>query len=506
MSTHINYSLDYMIDSKAYFKMSRTCVIVPTYNNQGTLVQVLDRLQPFIEDILVVNDGSTDDTETLLKQYKHPIELISYPKNRGKGHALRLAFKAALSKGFENAITIDSDGQHYPEDLPLFAAAMQQHPGALIVGNRKLVQENMAGKSTFANYFSNFWFMVQTWQYLPDTQTGYRVYPLRKLRGTRFLTCRYEAELELLVYQAWHGVKLVSTPIRVYYPPKEERVSHFRPFHDFMRISLLNTVLCMLSVCYGWWSMLLHSSFVQQMKIRLLTFWDLLFALVSALVLPLPMVFFFKWFLPQTDRQKLKYHKILCAYFRFLLYHIPGVKVKVHNPNKEFFAKPAILFSNHQSHLDLLSILSLSPRIVAMTNQWVWNFWIYKPVLRYLEYYPATEGLENSEEHIASLLKRGYSIVIFPEGTRSAECKILKFRRGAFYLAELLQADMVPIYLDGTGRVFPKKKTIINPGKIDIHIGKRVLSTDTSMGDNYREKTRNWHKYYEAIDNEKPFE
>ncbi|MBR0037215.1 MAG: glycosyltransferase [Bacteroidales bacterium] len=494
-----------MTDCKAYFKATHTCVIVPTYNNQGTLIQVLERLQPFADDILVVNDGSTDNTQQLLENYQHPITLVSYPQNQGKGYALRQGFQKALSLGFENAITIDSDGQHYPEDLPLFADAMQKHPGALIVGNRKLVQENMAGKSTFANYFSNFWFMVQTWQYLPDTQTGYRVYPLRKLRGTRFLTSRYEAELELLVFQAWHGVKLVSTPIRVYYPPKEERVSHFRPFHDFMRISLLNTVLCILCLCYGWWSMVWHSSPVRSLRVRLLTIWDLTFALVSAMLVPLPLVFIFKWFLPKTDRQKLKYHKILCAYFRFLLHHIPGVKVTLDNPYREQFAKPSILFCNHQSHLDLLSVLSLSPRVVAMTNQWVWDFWIYKPVLRYLEYYPATEGLENSEGHIESLLKRGYSIVIFPEGTRSAACKILKFRRGAFYLAETLKADMVPVFLDGTGRVFPKKETMIYPGEIRIHVGKRFSADDTSTGENYREKTRYWHKYYENIDFEKPF-
>lgn len=494
-----------MTDCKAFLKATHTCVIVPTYNNQGTLVQVLDRLQPFAEDILVVNDGSTDDTEKLLKNYPHPISLVSYQSNRGKGHALRVGFQTALSMGFEYAITIDSDGQHYPEDLPLFADAMQKHSGALIVGNRKLVQENMAGKSTFANYFSNFWFMIQTWQYLPDTQTGYRVYPLKELRATRFLTSRYEAELELLVFQAWHGVKLVSTPIRVYYPPQEERVSHFRPFQDFMRISVLNTVLCVLCLCYGWWSMLFHAEFVKRIGYRLLTCWDLLFALVAALLVPLPLVFVFKWFLPQTDRHKLKYHKILCAYFRFLLHHIPGVKVTISNPYKEQFAKPSILISNHQSHLDLLSILSLSPRVVAMTNQWVWNFWIYKPVLRYLEYYPASEGLENSEGHIESLLKRGYSIVIFPEGTRSAECKILKFHRGAFYLAETLQADIIPIYLDGTGRVFPKKETMIYPGKISIFIGKRIPATDKLTGENYREKTRYWHRYYETIDQEKPF-
>lgn len=488
-----------MTDCKIYFKEVRACAIVPTYNNQGTVVQVLDRLFPYIDDIFVVNDGSTDETDSLLSKYADSITLISYKENQGKGFALRTGFERAKEQGFDYAITIDSDGQHYPEDLPLLAEAMEKNPGALIVGNRKLVQKNMAAKSSFANYFSNFWFMVQTWRYLPDTQTGYRVYPLQHLHGLKFLTSRYEAELELLVFSAWHGVKLVSTPVRVFYPSQEERVSHFRPFWDFLRISILNTVLCVLSVCYGWWAIIYHSAFAYRLRRGLITAWCLLFALISAILLPLPLVFIFKRFLPNTEQYKFRYHKILCSYFRFLLYHIPGVKIKIDNPNEETFTRPAIIISNHQSHLDLLSILSLSPRIVAMTNSWVWNFWAYKPVLQYLEYYPTTGGLENNETHVKDLLERGYSVLIFPEGTRSEKCNILKFHRGAFYLSEKTEADLLPVYLNGTGKVMPKKEFIIHSGTIAVSIGKRHPYDEPTMGENYREKTRSWHRYYENI-------
>lgn len=250
----------------------KVCVIVPTYNNHGTILQVLDRLQPFASDILVVNDGSTDDTEALLTHYQQQLaaqpesptlHLVSYAKNQGKGHALRSGFRKAQELGFDYAITIDSDGQHYPEDIPAFLSKLevcrvQGQDKVLIAGNRKLHQENMPGGNTFANYFSNFWFMLQTWQYLPDTQTGYRLYPLHHLHGLCFITARYEAELELMVMAAWCGVRLVSTPIRVYYPPQEERVTHFRPFWDFARISLLNTVLCVLCMLCGWWMLLWH--------------------------------------------------------------------------------------------------------------------------------------------------------------------------------------------------------------------------------------------------------
>lgn len=257
-------------DNALLMQQLKTCVIVPTYNNSGTVIQVVRRIMEYAKDIIVVNDGSTDDTHRLLTEFitqeklLHPetrITLISYENNRGKGHALRIGFAQALDMGFVYAVTIDSDGQHYPEDLPIIIAALKQQDEeglnrVLIVGNRKLQQKNMPKGNTFANYFSNFWFMLQTWQYLPDTQTGYRIYPLQHLTGLSLLTARYEAELELLVMQAWHGVKLISVPIRVYYPPKGERISHFRPFLDFARIFLLNTVLCILCLCFGWWSML----------------------------------------------------------------------------------------------------------------------------------------------------------------------------------------------------------------------------------------------------------
>ena len=263
------------MDIRKELKQQHVCVIVPTYNNHKTVLQVIDRLLPFAEDIIVVNDGSTDDTLELLSHYKEnlsvatadhqatALHIVTYPQNQGKGHALRCGFHKALELGFDYAITIDSDGQHYPEDLPHFLSRLQQCRAqgldrVLIVGNRKLQQENMPGGNTFANYFSNFWFALQTWQYLPDTQTGFRLYPLHHLHGLNMITARYEAELELLVMAAWHGVRLESTPIRVYYPPREERVTHFRPFWDFVRIFVLNTVLCVLCLVYGWWRMLIN--------------------------------------------------------------------------------------------------------------------------------------------------------------------------------------------------------------------------------------------------------
>ena len=164
---------------------------------------------------------------------------------------MKTGFKKALEMGFSYAITLDSDGQHYPSDIPLFLKANQEHPGALIVGARDLTGVVRSKGSDFANKFSNFWFYIQTGRKLDDTQTGYRLYPIKKLYGLSLLTSKYEAELELLVFSSWHGVELVQIPVHVYYPPREERVSHFRPGWDFFRITVLNTVLCFLAVVYG---------------------------------------------------------------------------------------------------------------------------------------------------------------------------------------------------------------------------------------------------------------
>lgn len=224
---------------------------MPTYNNDGTLRDVVERVLRFCTDVIVVNDGCTDTSDEILASFEDKITVVDYGKNRGKGYALKKGFEKAKELGFDFVITIDSDGQHYPEDIQLFINALEQHPNALIVGSRNFNEENMPGKNTFANKFSNFWFKIQTWVKLPDTQTGYRLYPLKNLPNLCLLTSRYEAELELLVGAAWRGVDLIPIKINVYYPKAEERVTHFRPFWDFLRISVLNTFLCILAVFYG---------------------------------------------------------------------------------------------------------------------------------------------------------------------------------------------------------------------------------------------------------------
>jgi len=231
--------------------MSKLCVIIPTYNNATTIASVVEDVWAHSRDIIVVCDGPTDGTLDKLLGCGHPITVVAYPKNKGKGHALRIGFEKAMEMGFTHAITIDADGQHFASDIPAFIERMSQQPKAIIVGSRNLDEKNMPRGNTFANKFSNFWFHLQTGIRLDDTQSGYRLYPLGSLHGLKLITSRYEAELELLVFAAWRGTNIISLPVRVYYPPAEERVTHFRPIYDFARISLLNVILCIGAVVYG---------------------------------------------------------------------------------------------------------------------------------------------------------------------------------------------------------------------------------------------------------------
>lgn len=234
---------------------NEVCAVIPTYQNAKTLLKVVADVHRVVDTVFVVDDGSNDGTAALIDKAtgnERPEKVLTHPKNCGKGAALKTGLTYARQQGFRYAVTVDADGQHRADDIPALLKAVEEEPDALAIGSRGLQHENMPAKSTFANRFSNFWFALQTLQRLPDTQSGLRVYPLRCLHGLRWMSARYEAELTLLVFSAWAGVKLLPVPVSVYYPPRDQRVTHFRPGRDFTRISVLNTLLCFLMVVYGW--------------------------------------------------------------------------------------------------------------------------------------------------------------------------------------------------------------------------------------------------------------
>mgnify|MGYP000967495465 CR=1 FL=1 len=220
----------------------RCCVIIPTYNNDRTLERVIRGVMEYTTDLIVVDDGSTDGTGAILEGFPDLLK-IRIPGNRGKGNALKEGFRAALALGFRYAITIDSDGQHFPEDIPAFISTVSAHPDSLIVGARNMDQDGIPGGSTFGHKFSIFWFRIETGFAIPDVQTGYRLYPLEKIRDIRFHSTKFEFEVEVLVRSAWRRIRILSVPVRVWYGQPGERVTHFRKFRDFGRTSILNTIL-----------------------------------------------------------------------------------------------------------------------------------------------------------------------------------------------------------------------------------------------------------------------
>lgn len=232
------------------------CVIVPIYNHASTVGRVIHDILSQGFPIIVVNDGSTDDLASVLEVYEGQIKVISYEQNRGKGFALRTGFEFAKREGFLHAITIDADGQHYPSDLYLFQSAIERYPDSLILGVRNFSSHGIPRRNLLGNKISNFWFRVQTGNVLPDTQSGFRAYPLTKMEIKTIWSERYGAELEMLVRHIWNGGSIVPVEINVSYSTEKVQASHFHPFSDFIRISVLNTILTFSAFLYGYPRML----------------------------------------------------------------------------------------------------------------------------------------------------------------------------------------------------------------------------------------------------------
>lgn len=225
---------------------------MPTYNNQESLENVVLDLLQYTNHILIVNDGSTDKTKSILDKFPS-LKTLHFEENKGKGTALRHGFKAAGKLGYEYAITIDSDGQHYPDDLDIFLSELENRdlngPEILLVGDRNMGGEGIPGKSSKGNIFSNFWFLVVTGTQLHDTQSGYRLYPLKVVNSIKLYTRKFELEIEVIVKASWRKVEVRNIPIKVFYQ-EENRVTHFRPFKDIARIVMLYMWFVLVSFFY----------------------------------------------------------------------------------------------------------------------------------------------------------------------------------------------------------------------------------------------------------------
>ncbi len=219
----------------------KTLMVVPVYNHAPTLRAVVTKGLAEGYRVLVVDDGSTDGGLDALAGL--PVYRLLFPENRGKGAAILAAAERAESLGFAAILTIDADGQHDPADArALLDAAASTWP-AIVVGARRMEESDAPRSSVFGRDFSNFWVRLECGRTVPDTQSGFRLYPVGLLAAGRFLSSRYAFEVEVLVRAAWAGYPLLSVPVSVHYPTGDERVSHFHKFKDNFRLTCLHTWL-----------------------------------------------------------------------------------------------------------------------------------------------------------------------------------------------------------------------------------------------------------------------
>lgn len=215
----------------------KAAVIIPVYNHAQRIGAVIDEAQELGLPLLVVDDGSTDQTPEILGGITG-ITLLRHAVNQGKGAALLTGFAAASRQGYDWALTIDGDGQHRPEDAKGLLAAAGESKRAIVVGRREgMTGRNVPWTSRFGRGFSNFWVWAAGGPALQDSQSGFRLYPLPEALGLGVRSRRYQFEVEILVKARWQGIAVVEVPVGVVYQAKGERVSHFRPWRDFWRNS-----------------------------------------------------------------------------------------------------------------------------------------------------------------------------------------------------------------------------------------------------------------------------
>lgn len=198
----------------------------------------------------------------------------------------------------------------------------------------------------------------------------------------------------------------------------------------------------------------------------------------------------------KTAAKRAKYHQLLCKVASWIVFHIPQVRTIYENNIGETFKKPGVIICNHQSYFDLMCIMMLTPKLVILTNDWVWHSPFYGHLIRFADFLPIAEGLDKTIEKLKPLFSEGYSVMIFPEGTRSEDCNILRFHRGAFYLAERLELDIIPVLIHGVGHVLPKKEWIMRKGVFHIHILNRITPNDSRFSNDYITRSKEIRHFY----------
>jgi glycosyltransferase involved in cell wall biosynthesis len=217
-------------------KKKRFAFVIPVYNHAATVAQVVKDAQTLRYPVFVVDDGSTDNTYDQIKEIAG-IQILRHQLNQGKGAAIMTGF-AAASAVADWAITIDADGQHYPEDAKKLIKAIPKKNRPIAVGARTgMAGVHVPWTSSFGRTFSNFWVRTSGGSAISDSQSGFRIYPLPESLNLGTKARRFQFEVEILVQAKRKGLQVIEAPVRVNYNPNGERISHFRPFVDFLRNS-----------------------------------------------------------------------------------------------------------------------------------------------------------------------------------------------------------------------------------------------------------------------------
>ncbi len=222
--------------------------VIPVYNHEKMISHVIEKAQTQGIPVIVVNDGSTDSTPEMIARYDG-ITAIHHEENLGKGAALLTGFREA-AKSADWAITIDGDGQHDSDDAVNLVRAVTPGTRPFVLGARQgMTGEDVPWTSSFGRKFSNFWVLASGGPALADTQTGFRIYPLPETLNLKVKSRRFQFEVEVLARANWKGFRFAEAPISVDYKAGGERVSHFKPFIDFMRNSRTFMGLIFMRIC-----------------------------------------------------------------------------------------------------------------------------------------------------------------------------------------------------------------------------------------------------------------
>ncbi|AZA81020.1 glycerol acyltransferase [Chryseobacterium lactis] len=271
--------------------------------------------------------------------------------------------------------------------------------------------------------------------------------------------------------------------------------------HSLALVALIGmfSVIIITSTLYPFWFRLLITNRAKK-GLSPITFRLFLNSVISFLYYGLGgLIFsvFGSFFVRNSKGKTLDFIKLILAKFlTSVLYSNPFVKKRVIKNTSEDFSKPAVIIANHTSFLDTLAIAMATHKIIYLVNDWVYDSLVFGKLVKALGFYPVSQGIENGMDKLKEKIEQGYSLVVFPEAERSYSNDVKRFHKGAFYLAEQFDLDILPLYIHGNSEVLPKGDFIIYDGSITVKVGDRILKDNLSFGKNYSERTKKINAYY----------